>query len=542
VQRRAKETQAKPNGLAGIREKVVKDLYAQLPQAFRDTFEAKAKEEHEETLRAWKAELEGPISTKPEDRQRCIEGLVRFAQPILDVICEATGWKATLIVGGPEPAHNGQLNIVSIHSGKTMGDIPMTFGRSERQEFKQNVVPVFGKFLKKCYTPAECRSRALGSQEGYQPLDDEELESAGADLDNIQMDMEMPGTALTRETASLSPGDNPKTSSATLNPTISSTAPALPQEVSTPPPPPAQPTPAPSCPPSPLASPPPPSAPPTPSPPSPPSAAVPPRSSSAVPTPVPSLPPSPGLDTVTNPLTGPPVPDEEQHPVVSQPLPSRGQKRKSRQPLDSNTQSGNQGSSQTSDLDTAPMPEKRRKVTKKSAAREVMTPLAPSMSDKIPWLKKSLQLLQSKDLGPRWTILLEDWQKFEQLHGFSGDLKLKATSRPSIIGDWIQRARSVSWDPPIPNVAQFGGQMSTWWTALQPSWRLDGNGELDFTLTNGNWDCLRAPGQNGLLSVIAGLFFWGVKCQNAKKSATQEHWARMVDDFIVVCNGLIAGK
>jgi len=33
-------------------------------------------------------------------------------QPILDKICDATGWKATFLAGGPEPAHDGRLNIL----------------------------------------------------------------------------------------------------------------------------------------------------------------------------------------------------------------------------------------------------------------------------------------------------------------------------------------------------------------------------------------------------------------------------------------------
>ena len=43
---------------------------------------------------------------------RCIQGLVRFAQPILDLISEATSWKTTLLAGGPEPAHEGRLNVI----------------------------------------------------------------------------------------------------------------------------------------------------------------------------------------------------------------------------------------------------------------------------------------------------------------------------------------------------------------------------------------------------------------------------------------------
>jgi hypothetical protein len=43
---------------------------------------------------------------------RCIYGLVNFVQPILDLLCEATGWTATLMAGGPEPAHGGRLNVM----------------------------------------------------------------------------------------------------------------------------------------------------------------------------------------------------------------------------------------------------------------------------------------------------------------------------------------------------------------------------------------------------------------------------------------------
>ena len=43
---------------------------------------------------------------------RCIQSLVRFMQPILDLTSQATGWPLTLITGGPEPAHGGRLNVI----------------------------------------------------------------------------------------------------------------------------------------------------------------------------------------------------------------------------------------------------------------------------------------------------------------------------------------------------------------------------------------------------------------------------------------------
>ena len=42
----------------------------------------------------------------------CIEWLASFAQPILDLIQQYTGMYPTLIVGGPEPADGGRVNII----------------------------------------------------------------------------------------------------------------------------------------------------------------------------------------------------------------------------------------------------------------------------------------------------------------------------------------------------------------------------------------------------------------------------------------------
>jgi len=33
-------------------------------------------------------------------------------QPILELVSEATGWKCSMIAGGPEPAHEGRLNMI----------------------------------------------------------------------------------------------------------------------------------------------------------------------------------------------------------------------------------------------------------------------------------------------------------------------------------------------------------------------------------------------------------------------------------------------
>ncbi|KAJ3483572.1 hypothetical protein NLJ89_g12050 [Agrocybe chaxingu] len=107
-------------------------------------------------------------------------------EPILDLVSEATGWKASFIAGGPEPAVGGRLNMISVHSGATSGDVKLTFGRAERVRYKKYIVPIFGSFLQSCYTPDECRSRAIPSSGGDSSLlNDEDLDAAGATMDRF---------------------------------------------------------------------------------------------------------------------------------------------------------------------------------------------------------------------------------------------------------------------------------------------------------------------------------------------------------------------
>ncbi|KAF9553017.1 hypothetical protein CPC08DRAFT_728206 [Agrocybe pediades] len=175
-------TNAVRGQVAGLRQRVANRMLERLPATERGAFEEEACEEYEAELAQWQKDMEGQLSESPESRQRCIEGLVRFMQPILDLVAEATGWKCSFMAGGPEPAHGGRLNVISVHAGTTSGDIKMNFGRAERVRYKDEILPIFGHFLKMCYTPDECRARALKAEEGFTPVDAQELETMGAGL------------------------------------------------------------------------------------------------------------------------------------------------------------------------------------------------------------------------------------------------------------------------------------------------------------------------------------------------------------------------
>ncbi|KAG6905922.1 hypothetical protein DXG01_016917 [Tephrocybe rancida] len=113
---------------AGLRSQVVSDLFKALPLDLRDEY---------------------------------IEATIPFMQQILDLVTKLTGMKTTFMFRGPEPADGGRLNIISVHSGHTPRDIKMNFGASECEAHQKLIVPVFSRFLKKCYTVEECRAWIL---------------------------------------------------------------------------------------------------------------------------------------------------------------------------------------------------------------------------------------------------------------------------------------------------------------------------------------------------------------------------------------------
>ncbi|PPR04544.1 hypothetical protein CVT26_002511 [Gymnopilus dilepis] len=171
--------------LAAIRQTVASEMFAALSKEEKEKWDKLAKTEHTFAVDKWEAEINGPPSTRPADRQKCILGIVSFVQPILDGMAAATGWKCSLIAGGPEPASGGRLTIVSAHAGTTSGDIKMNFVRAERQKYKDGVLPAFGSFLRKCYTPEDCRAFALSPNSSIHGMDAAEFEKEGSSVDAL---------------------------------------------------------------------------------------------------------------------------------------------------------------------------------------------------------------------------------------------------------------------------------------------------------------------------------------------------------------------
>lgn len=130
-------------------------------------------------------------------------------------------------------------------------------------------------------------------------------------------------------------------------------------------------------------------------------------------------------------------------------------------------------------------------------------------NDYPPWIENALKLVAAVDLGVAWRNLVHAWLAFEGRHGYQeGGRKLGSRGRPGIVADWIRRARNPNYRP-VVNLNALEDDFQEWWRILQPEWRI-ADGRVDLLRGSGDWDALKCSGQNGLVSVAAALFFWGI--------------------------------
>jgi hypothetical protein len=143
----------------------------------------------------------------------------------------------------------------------------------------------------------------------------------------------------------------------------------------------------------------------------------------------------------------------------------------------------------------------------------------------------------------KWSALISTWMCFEVAHSFQG--KLAATGRPACVGDWISRARNPKWRP-VPSKS-LPKEVEKWWAELQPDFRIADNGQLLLDMQGevgspDDWVHLQQAGINGVVSIVAALFFWHCSLpvyaqgrlpayrQKAAMEQAEESWIRTVID------------
>ncbi|KAJ8481558.1 hypothetical protein ONZ45_g15277 [Pleurotus djamor] len=129
------------------------------------------------------------------------------------------------------------------------------------------------------------------------------------------------------------------------------------------------------------------------------------------------------------------------------------------------------------------------------------------------WFTRSFETFSSVDegdYGPTWMRLLDHWASLDADASFEPNgLLLTAKSRPYEILYWIKSKHPLSRPADIKDPVAFGEKWWAWWININPSWRRTKNGKSLKRSRSGLWEeDLPVTGLNGILSVIAGLWFW----------------------------------
>ncbi|KAK7053554.1 hypothetical protein R3P38DRAFT_2378051, partial [Favolaschia claudopus] len=148
------------------------------------------------------------------------------------------------------------------------------------------------------------------------------------------------------------------------------------------------------------------------------------------------------------------------------------------------------------------------------------------------WFTDAHASMTHIDLGCHYRPIVAAWTRMEAASRFEhSESNLSAKSRPKSIGVWIRSKRTAAAS--INDPVQYAEEWRAWWDLLQPSWRTkDKDGQWAITATYGGagreWGPLYRWGINGILTVVASLYFWGCVVQG--KPEFLGSWERAVQD------------
>ncbi|THU98050.1 hypothetical protein K435DRAFT_596768, partial [Dendrothele bispora CBS 962.96] len=156
------------------------------------------------------------------------------------------------------------------------------------------------------------------------------------------------------------------------------------------------------------------------------------------------------------------------------------------------------------------------------------------------WLKTALESLLEGVVCEQFQQLVKDWVKLELSYGsLAPQTKLSSGGgRPQDIGLWMKHRRMNSYSPGhMEDMESFASSWWGWWSHLNPAWRIEKK-ELLHDVTEGDWSCLRCPGQNGLWSVLICLRWWLIKEVGVTAKEGSVEWHLAVKDVNVAVSML----
>ncbi|KAJ7168430.1 hypothetical protein C8R46DRAFT_1217834 [Mycena filopes] len=568
---------------ADFRAAVARELFLELPEAERAGYQARAKEEAAAARKKFEEKMNAAPSRAPADRQRCIDDVGNFLGPILQGIGDRTGLHSVVLLGGPMPKYDGDLRTLFVSYGRSKAVGGLHFPEWADDRWDRQVTSLMEEYLRSAFTPQDVLEAALpnplegakytmeerdspdNSSDSDSDSSSDQSSDSNEDSDDepetkkrkratsakraapktkgkaaartsglpeglvglsieeiIAQTLKAPGVVVTvksaRNSILLEPlrteineelrglgigkkkaapragkraqvagdeGGEEGTSSTArksrrLNPAEEGEEMVDGASSDAPPPPP------------------------------------PPTNGPAADAPPPPPPPANGLAAADTRLLNA-TPDAPPPPPR---LP---------------TAAGKTGGGK-----------KRGKKGKVVSTAAELDPTAVEIPEDAPrWIKDNIAWLSRTDLGVHYASLLTALVRAEKAFGFDEETygALPLEGRPKQVTAWIGAGRTRTKKiPAVNDVGAYADGWYAWWDSLQPAWRAkdrEGRWKYGGDVKYGDdeeWGYLDRPGPNGSLSVVAGLYFWGV-CEE-QPVAVKERWAEAVQDVVWMLEGL----
>ncbi|KAJ7573915.1 hypothetical protein C8J56DRAFT_743400, partial [Mycena floridula] len=161
------------------------------------------------------------------------------------------------------------------------------------------------------------------------------------------------------------------------------------------------------------------------------------------------------------------------------------------------------------------------------------------------WFKVLYCEFGSADLTERhWDELLQKWTELERLYSYEDEhARLKASTRPAELGSWIANGCTRHDCPVIKSVRSFSNNWWFWWEDMQPSWWAKSGPERfvwNKETYGEDWAFIKFPGKNGVMSLCATLFWWGLALKELPGFGHGKWiWQNALEDVCWVLDGLI---
>jgi hypothetical protein len=158
-------------------------------------------------------------------------------------------------------------------------------------------------------------------------------------------------------------------------------------------------------------------------------------------------------------------------------------------------------------------------------------------------IKVGIDIFASTNLGEEWCTLLHSYLKFEKECGTGAGLStaVPARKQPEEITKWIQNGRQMQRLPAVSRVHAYALEVEEWYQAMQPSWReAEEDGRLFKLNKRGKgWGGLKAPGPNGITTLLVSLYILGLWAEKKKVVAGSGIFTNVCIDLAWMLDGMV---